>query len=282
MSASPIEPLTSILPTFIIEPVSSAATPANTAIDHASKAISVDGSVVELSDTALQHNVEQLSLQNQINILKNAQDNAVKHLELISVPSTINPHPDINEQQFVTTLTDAQALLNAELQTTLSSEALISAIAAEHLNSATFENNLIQNSTVSPNVIPAQIGSTTIANNTSATTQINMNNQPAAALVSPHSLNDATSMINNPAIAAAIAAYHLSDGLIIDRGNKTPEKLKEEEVSVKDITLLDPINKIKDDDAEQQAKREAPWIWKRVLKIKNKLMWAAPKKDLQK
>ena len=186
------------------------------------------------------------------------------------------------------------------MQTALNNEALLGAISTESASSVLA--NAI-NDEVASVALPRETTINTTATPTAASTVIGniLNTVSDAAqsveaqatpIANPSLIDEAafatTNMTNfaaeagtNPAVAAAIAAYQLSNGMITDRGNKTPEKLKEEEVSVKGITLLDPIDKIKDDDAEQQAKREVPWIWKRVLKIKNKLIWVGAKKDLQ-
>jgi len=294
MSSSSISPLAPVTPDVVMESTGNV----SIAQSGATLAAGENGSVVELSQLALQQNVEQLALQNQISLLNNAQENAIKHLEFVAATNNASTHRNSNDQLFAASLTRAETLLNTELQTVLSSEALVNAIAAE--NAATSEataNQVFNNAdsttttsiptpasetvhinTPSPATTNYQTNSNTnaaalgqITTLSSQTTPVSNTNQEAA-LTTSNIAAYAEEMINSPAVAAAIAAYHLSDGMITDRSNKSPDKIKNDKVTIKGIALLDPIEKIGEDDADQQARREIPWIWKRVLKIKNKLM----------
>ena len=291
-SISPLAPVTSNVVTELV---------GNTGVAQSGTALASDenGSVVELSNLALQQNIEQLALQNQISLLNNIQENAIRNLEFIAATNNTINNRNVNDQQFVDSLNNTKTVLNTELQTVLSSEALANAIAAENVSTSEATANQGLNSTNSAitTTIAAAPASETISINTpspAATAyQIYSNTNTAAidltttsstqaspvsntnqevSLTTSNIATYAEEMINNPAVAAAIAAYHLSDGMITDRGNKSPDNIKSDAVTIKGVVLLDPIEKIGEDEVEQQAKREIPWIWKRVLKIKNKLM----------
>jgi len=292
MSISSILSLTPVAATSVVE------TASNVTISHhateqadALNATEGEDSIVELSSLALLQNTQQLEVQKQIIATDNAQQNAIKHLENIAASTTVNNNQHVSAENAQTALNSTEALLNAHLQTALNNEALLGAISTESASSvlANAINNEVvpvalstettNNTTATPTATSTVIGN--ILNTVSdaaqsveaqATPIANPSLIDEAAFATTNLTNFAAEAGTNPAVAAAIAAYQLSTGMITDRGDKVPDKSTDEEVSVKGVTMSDAIDKIKDDDAKERAKREMPWVWKRVLKIKKTLM----------
>jgi len=292
MSISSILPLTPVAATSVVE------TASNVTISHhvteqadALSATEGGDSIVELSSLALLQNTQQLEVQKQIIATDNAQQNAIKHLENIAASTTVNNNQHVSAENAQTALNSTDALLNAHLQTALNNEALLGAISTENASNvlANAINHEVvpvalltettNNTTATPTATSTVIGN--ILNTVSdaaqsveaqATPIANPSLIDEAAFATTNLTNFAAEAGTNPAVAAAIAAYQLSNGMITDRGDKVPDKSTDEEVSVKGVTMSDAIDKIKDDDAKERAKREMPWVWKRVLKIKKTLM----------
>ncbi|MFZ6689095.1 hypothetical protein ACO0K0_15240 [Undibacterium sp. SXout11W] len=289
MSVSPLSPLTPAAPSVAIEQVSGVTLNSSQAEQANTVNTADDGdSIVELSNLALLQNAQQLAIQSQIATLDAAQKNAIKHLENLATSTIANNNHTIEESQAQTTPTASEALLNAELQTTLNNEAFIEAI---HIESATSAlSDAISNANITPSTIPTN-PAVTPSTPSSPTTPLNPTTnvtQPTQTQATPitvqplvdHAATAMTSQMDyatetgsNPAVAAAIAAYQLSNGMIKD-ASKTSKKIKHDEDAVKGVTLLDTTEIIKDNDAEQKAKRDIPWIWKRVLRIKKKFIEA--------
>ncbi|MBC3860535.1 hypothetical protein H8K32_00340 [Undibacterium jejuense] len=292
MSISSIPPLPPVAPAIAPEQASVVTLNPN-AVEQASAVNTTEtgDSIVELSTLALQQNTQQLSVQKQIITLNSTQENALKHLESLAASTNANTsnNRSVIDQRTPATFDTTEALLNAELKSTLNNEAFIDAINTE--SHASVLNEVNTNAITTPNTV---VTSPSITQSISATTGniINPTNTAAqsvqiytthitisppvdhAAIATINSMDYATETGSNPAVAAAIAAYQLSNGILKDEVDKTPGKFKSDEVSVKGVTLLDATERINDNDAEQKAKREIPWIWKRVLRIKKKFMKA--------
>ena len=294
MSISSILSLTPVAATSVVE------TASNVTISHhvteqadALNATEGGDSIVELSNLALLQNTQQLEVQKQIIATNNAQQNAIKHLENIAASTTANNNQHVNAENAQTALNSTDALLNAHLQTALNNEALLGAISTE--NASNVLANAINHEVVPVALLTETTNNTTATPTATSTVIGNISNTvfdaaqsveaqatpianptpslvDEAAFATTNLTNFAAEAGTNPAVAAAIAAYQLSTGMITDRGDKVPDKSTDEEVSVKSVTMSDAIDKIKDDDAKERAKREMPWVWKRVLKIKKTLM----------
>ncbi|MFZ6863209.1 hypothetical protein ACO0K7_11315 [Undibacterium sp. Ji67W] len=287
MSVSPLSPLTTVASSIATEQIS-IVTPNSTHAEQSNTINITDAgdSIVELSNLALLQNVQQLEVQNQIASLDATQKNAIKHLENLATSTLANSSHTTEELQAQRTPNASEALLNAELQTTLNNEAFIEAI---HIESATSAlSDAISNANTTPSAIPTNPAVTpstpsspttplNLANNVTQPTQIQatpITAQPLVdhtAIAMASQMDYATETGSNPAVAAAIAAYQLSNGMIKD-ASKTSEKIKHDEDAVKGVALLNTTEVIKDNDAEQKAKRDIPWIWKRVLRIKKKFI----------
>ncbi|MFZ6847782.1 hypothetical protein [Undibacterium sp. RuRC25W] len=269
MSTSTIPPLQ---PTTPVSSVS--LTPSPHALSQVIHPTTEAGSVVELSTLARIQSLLQPNTQTQINAANTlqvtTQENALRQLDVVAATKSANTpinYPATTPLQNTALQNATETLLSAEFQTTLSSEALLSAIAVENANSVTNEINQAQLAQSTPSAPPS------ITQNNIA--QTGSNNPPQA----PIATNYATDMLSNPAITAAIAAYHLSDGMISHQTEQITRSHDDNELTVKGVPLLDPTEKIKEEDAKRRAGRQTSSLWKRVLKITNKLIQRFPNQN---
>ena len=285
-----------------LQPASSVNAIPTTTAPHASTQtitpLPESGTVVELSTLARIQNLLQTDAQAQLDLANqpattaeiNAQTNALQQLNNIALAAlayNTSTNTQTTQPQATTALQNtSDAVLNSQVQTSLTSEALLSAIAAENVNSVAAEINqaqLLPSTSPSVNVsslgnVQAQQAPATI--DQTIATPATLTATPATLTATPALY--ATAMSNNPAISAAIAAYHLSDGMIAHASDPVSRKRQDKTLMVKGISIVDATEKMKEDDAQSRAARERPSLWKRVMHLKNKFLQRFPNQKKKK
>ena len=278
-----------------LQPASSVNAIPTTTAPHASTQtitpLPESGTVVELSTLARIQNLLQTDAQAQLGLANqsattaeiNAQTNALQQLNNIALAAlayNTSTNTQTTQPQATTALQNtSDAVLNSQVQTSLTSEALLSAIAAENVNSVAAEINQAQLlPSISPSVNVSSLGNAQVQQ-APATIDPTIG-VPATLTVTPALY--ATTMSNNPAISAAIAAYHLSDGMIAHASDPVSRKRQDETLMVKGISIVDATEKMKEDDAQSRAARERPSLWKRVMHLKNKFLQRFPNQKKKK
>lgn len=278
-----------------LQPASSVNAIPTTTAPHASSQtiapLAESGTVVELSTLARIQNLLQTDAQAQLDLANqsattaeiNAQTNALQQLNNIALAAlayNTSTNTQTTQPQATTALQNtSDAVLNSQVQTSLTSEALLSAIAAENVNSVAAEIHQAQLlPSTSSSATPSSLGNVQAQQ---APATIDQTIATSATLTVTPALY-ATAMSNNPAISAAIAAYHLSDGMIAHASDPVSRKRQDKTLMVKGISIVDATEKMKEDDAQSRAARERPSLWKRVMHLKNKFLQRFPNQKKKK
>jgi hypothetical protein len=132
---------------------------------------------------------------------------------------------------------------------------------------------------LAPTLTAATATPPTTTNSTLTANAINLTSDTAANATPPVLSTVAAANENplaatlNPAVAAAIAAYRVGDGLLSEKETLTEEAPPEGDLDVAPAARIEGVELNPDDEARDNALHSSNWSWTRVYPIRKRFTW---------